>query len=292
MLEDLDAAAGIATHVDTLLRRSSAYGRFPTPVGDIVAAAGLTEAPGFSLDEAAISLLPPTLRATMRKVGRRLQGALDRRERVVHVNEQLNTAGKKNFVRLHEVAHDILPHQHHLVYADDNETLSPSTRLLFEQEANQGAAELLFQRTTFAEDGRSLEVGTAAAIYLAQRYGSSLHASFRRYAETHKRPVLVIRLGPTSNSDGSVDRFETPCSTAWLERFGPPQFSRRLRPGRDPIMSVVDSLDDTMVLSDRAGHPVTLHADVFDNSYSRFLMLWVPRKKLLRFPVQSVRLVG
>jgi hypothetical protein len=35
----------------------------------------------------------------------------------------------------------------------------PSTDRLFEQEANRGAAELLFQRHGFTQDARSLDIG-------------------------------------------------------------------------------------------------------------------------------------
>lgn len=284
MLEDLDAASDIARHVDALLKRADAYGRYPTPVDDIVSAAGLTEAPDFVLDSAALALLPSHLRSAMRRASLKLQGALDRRERVVHITDLVTHDGKRRFVKLHEVTHDLLPHQRALVYADDQETLSPTTKSRFEQEANQGAAELLFQRESFSLDGRGLAVGAPAIAYLAERYGSSLHAAFRRYAETHQQPVLVLRLHSTSNSDGSYTRHEQPCSPSWIARFGVPCFPRRLQPAQQPFLSALDHEVDQVLINDLAGTPVRVSVEAFDNTYSQFLLLWVPphKRRLLR----------
>lgn len=283
MLEDLDCASDITLHVDALLKRADAYGRLPTPVDDIVVAAGLTEAPDFVLDPAALALLPKHLRTAMRRASRKLQGALDRRERVVHVTDLVAHDVKRRFVKLHEVTHDLLPHQQQLLYADDQETLSPTTRALFEREANQGAAELLFQRTGFTCDARGLAVGTAAVVYLAERYGSSLHAAFRRYAENHHQPVLVMRLHPIRNSDGSYTRYEQPCSAAWSRRFGGPRYARQLQPAQHPFLAAIDNPVDQVTIDDVNGEPVRVSVQAFDNTYSQFLLLWIPaRRKLLR----------
>jgi hypothetical protein len=283
MLEDLQSAADITGHVDALLKRADAYDRFPTPVDDIVAAAGLTEAPDFVLDQSALVLLPKQLRIAMRRASRKLQGALDRRERVVHVTDLVAHEGKRRFVKLHEVTHDLLPHQQQLVYADDRETLSPTSRALFEREANQGAAELLFQRTAFTRDARGLAVGPAAVVHLADRYGSSLHAAFRRYAETHHQPVLVIRLHAVRNSDGSYTRYEQPCSPGWSKRFGRPSCPRQLQPAQYPFLAAIDNPVDQVIVHDINGEPVQVSVKAFDNTYSHFLLLWVPAAhKLLR----------
>lgn len=289
MLEGLDSASDITLHVDALLRRAEAYDRFPTPVDDIVAAAGLAEAPDFVLDPAALVLLPKHLRTAMRSASRKLQGALDRRERVVHVTDLVTHDGKRRFVKLHEVTHDLLPHQQQLLYADDQETLSPRTRALFEREANQGAAELLFQRTGFTRDARGLAIGTAAVVYLAERYGSSLHAAFRRYAENHHQPVLVMRLHPVRNSDGSYTRYEQPCSSAWSQRFGGPRYSRQLQPAQHPFLAAIDNPVDQVIIDDVNGEPVRVSMQAFDNTYSQFLLLWIPAKRKLLRP-KAVRL--
>ena len=94
-------------------------------------------------------------------------GIIDRRARVIHVSPAIDHEGKRRFVKMHETAHHILPHQQDLLYAEDHETLSPATNRLFEREANQGAAELLFQRGGFARDAADLKVSVAAIWQLA-----------------------------------------------------------------------------------------------------------------------------
>src|SRR4051812_30098284 len=172
MLEDLEAADEIDKRVDRLLRDADAYGRYPTPVDDIVSAAKLTQADEYALDESLIAKAPEYLRGLLRSAKHKIQGLVDRRERVVHVSPDIDHDGKRRFVLLHETTHDILPHQQDLLYADDHETLAPSTKRLFEREANQGAAELLFQRDRFARDAGDLDISVDAIWELASQYGS------------------------------------------------------------------------------------------------------------------------
>lgn len=284
MLEDLASGDDIARETDRLLKRADAYDRFPTPVDDIVQAAGLTEAPDFVLDEPAIASVPRHLRAALRRAGAKLQGALDRRERVVHISDLVTHDGKRNFVKLHEVVHDLLPHQQQMVYADNQETLSPTIRSMFEQEANQGAAELLFQRDRFTYDARGSEVGVAAVAHLSTRYGASLHATFRRYAETHRFPVLVIRLAAQQNSDGSYNRFEQPCSAAWLDRFGPPTYPRQLTPVHHNFLAAIEHALDEIQIVDLTGSNTVVSVEAIQTPYATFVMLWVPGRRALVRP--------
>ncbi|MFC7571459.1 ImmA/IrrE family metallo-endopeptidase [Klenkia terrae] len=184
----------IDAHVDDLLRAADAYGRFPTPVNDIIEAAGLVEVPNHELDHAVLAQMPPEQRALVVQALPQLEGMLDRQARTLCVTDLVTNENRRRFVKLHEVVHGALPHQQALIYADNAETLSPSTRLMFEREANYGAAHLLFQRAAFAAEARSLSLSVASVQVLAARYGSSIHAAFRRYAETHDRAVLVLRL--------------------------------------------------------------------------------------------------
>jgi hypothetical protein len=103
-----------------------------------------------------------------------------------------SSMGKRRFVTLHQTIHHVTPHQQDLLYADDHETLSRSTRQLFEQEANHGAAGLLSQRDRFARDAADLEISTASIWLLAERYGSSFHTAIHRYAETHPGIMAAI----------------------------------------------------------------------------------------------------
>src|SRR5665811_1676450 len=171
MLENLGSAGEIDRQVDQLLRAADAYGRYPTAVDDILAAAKLTQVDDYVLDDSKIAKAPAYLRSLLRSAKQKIQGLVDRREKVVHISPDIDHEARRRFVKLHETTHSILPHQQDLVYADTNETLSLATKRLFEQEANQGAAELLFQRAHFGRDANDLEISLASVWLLAERYG-------------------------------------------------------------------------------------------------------------------------
>jgi hypothetical protein len=269
MLEDLHSAHDIEQCTDALLKAANAYGRYPTPVDDIVAARGLQESPDFTIDEGILAAMPQKARDLVRRAARGLRGALDRRERIVHISENITHEGQKRFVKLHEASHD---------------TLSRTTKILFEKEANQGAAELLFQRGGFAHDAKSLAIGTAAVVYLSQRYGSSLHAAFRRFAETHNEAVQVIRLSPCPNGDGSYTRYEQVRSVKWSQRFGTSAlYPRRLHPAHHPFLAAIDHALDEAPLLDRNGLRVDVQIETLNTGYGLFVLLWTkPGRRLLR----------
>jgi len=58
MSAELEAAEEIRQQVDQLLMAADAYGRFPTPVEDIVAAAHLSTADDYVLDDSMIDKAP------------------------------------------------------------------------------------------------------------------------------------------------------------------------------------------------------------------------------------------
>ncbi len=73
----------------------------------------------------------------------------------------IQNEGRAAFLKLHEVGHDTLPWQRALGYADDDATLAPSVKRLFEQEANIAASHLLFQQDYFDDVSRQYSIGHA-----------------------------------------------------------------------------------------------------------------------------------
>src|SRR5438132_933526 len=137
MLADLPSADGIAKAADRLLRSASAYGRFPTPVSDLIEAAGLTEPSESLLSPQIIRTAPAHIRKALAFVSVKVRALLDRKTREIHLQPLVEHSGQRAFKKLHEVGHDILPWQHELVYLDGDAQLSWSTKQLFEREANQ-----------------------------------------------------------------------------------------------------------------------------------------------------------
>ncbi|GAA4300340.1 Hypothetical protein KLENKIAIHU_689 [Klenkia terrae] len=274
MADLLASAEMIDAHVDDLLRAADAYGRFPTPVNDIIEAAGLVEVPNHELDHAVLAQMPPEQRALVVQALPQLEGMLDRQARTLCVTDLVTNENRRRFVKLHEVVHGALPHQQALIYADNAETLSPSTRLMFEREANYGAAHLLFQRAAFAAEARSLSLSVASVQVLAARYGSSIHAAFRRYAETHDRAVLVLRLDLPKVRGGPQIRREQPCSPSWTSRFGAPKFPTHMSPSDFSFLHLDNEVAGETQLVDLNGQPARANVEMFSNFYSRFALLW------------------
>jgi len=280
-------AADLDRRVDRLLRDADAYGRFPTPVEDIVRAAELAQADDYVLDESLISKAPAYLRKLLRSGMKKIRGLVDRRERVIHLHPGIEHEGKRRFIVLHETTHDLLPHQRDLLYADDAETLSPTTTRLFEQEANQGAAELLFQRGSFTADAADLETSIAAICALADQYGSSVHSAFRRYTETHPGAVagIVLSTTPYRRNPAAWQREEVMATPAWTRRYGQPAWPRSMDEITYPFLSSLLIPELTAVtLPDLAGDATEIRIEAFQTPYKSFLLLWLPppTRKLLR----------
>jgi hypothetical protein len=295
VLDDLDSKEEVAHLTDRLLRKADAYGRLPTPVGDILAAAQLTEAPHSFLSESSIAETPAHLQRVLRRVAGKVHAALDRQTREVHINPATDLAGQRAFKRLHETAHDLFPWQHvddgHVGFADNAFTLASGTTILFEREANQGAAELLFQRERFAEIASDYSVSCAAVEELAERFGASRHATFRRYVESHRRSVAGVVLGPApcERDPLAFRRREAICSREWRERFEDPiAWPHILR--ADPYAFVEQARacgafgprEGEWRYPDRNNDMTSLRVQAMSNSYRTFVLVWLPRRELFK----------
>lgn len=95
---------------------------------------------------------------------------------------------RKNFGKLHETAHSILPWQKKVndILGDDEHALSPETNEEFEAEANYFASITLFQHDRFLSELSKLNLSIDASIQLAKHFGASIHASLRRYVNCSK----------------------------------------------------------------------------------------------------------
>ncbi len=295
MLEDLESHKDVARLTDRLLRKADAYGRLPTPVGDILAAAELEEPPETFLSAGLIAQAPAHLRGVLSRVSGKVHAVLDRRTREVHINPAIDLVGQQAYKRLHETSHDLFPWQHVddgcTGFADNELTLSAKTTILFEREANQGAAELLFQHHRFTETASNYAVGCAAVVELADMFGSSRHAAFRRYVETHRGAVagIVLGRGPCGADPLAFRRREAICSNTWRERFEDPAiWPRVLR--ADPFAFVEQARACTAIgppsgewqYPDRNNEIVTLSVEAMSNSYRTFVLVWLPRRELFK----------
>jgi len=291
MLEDLESGREIAHACDRLLDIAEARRVLPTPVDRLVAAAELTEPEQSALSPNAISRLPKHLREVVDRLGRKVHAVLDRREKEVHLNPQIDHAGQAAFKRLHEVIHSALPWQDDLAYADDRLTLSPAVKQLQEQEANQGAAELLFQREFFREVASDYRIEFATVVELHNLFGSSIHAAFRRYAESHRGTVagVVLEADPCQREPLTFRRREAVCSSGWRERFEDPRtWPLRLEQGTFGFVEQAQAVSGHSAATgswswpNLNSEPVGLGVEAFHNHYHTFVLIWKPQREVFK----------
>jgi Zn-dependent peptidase ImmA (M78 family) len=214
-----------------ILNRASAWGRFPTPIEDILAAALLKVAPHSMFD-------PARIVAFARKVARggaqlimkaisKVRGLYDAAERIIHIDNTVIQV-KQNFLTLHETGHHEIPTHRRIFrfFEDCEKTLAPETAEQFNREANNFARYALFQGTTFAQLAADCTFGIKTPMALAKKFGASLYASMREYARSNHRACVVYILEPIeyvkgSGAQAAVRRIEP--SPAFIERFGRPE---------------------------------------------------------------------
>lgn len=279
MLADLDSADEITKHVGHLLRLADADERLPTPVEDIVAAAGLTKTSEIAITESMIRRAPANMRRLLRSAARKIQGVLHRSEQVIQI-APTNSAERERFVTCHEVTHAILPWQSDLaVLGDDKRTLSPQVTALFEREANQGAAEILFQQDLLTRIALDYPIAMSTPLLLAQCFGASIHATFRRWVESIDGVACGLVLD-TRLVNGHRRRYEQALTPRWQQQFGSSGFPKEM--GTKTFSFAKETCrEGTLPLIDVNGRLVELQYEALQTPYRRFALLWLPRRESL-----------
>jgi Zn-dependent peptidase ImmA (M78 family) len=199
-----DAHRDVVKYSDLLLKKASAYGRFPTPINDLVKAAQLEVARESVLEKVGLAdvyrRLPNCLKLAPDKIKRaaeKIIGLLDRGDRAIHLDPTLHKK-RQLYVTVHEIAHDFLPHQRKSfdILADSDHELDPATNDQYEREANCFASEVLFQGNGFTLEAADSDLAIKVALELSKKYGPSVYASLRRYVSTHHRPCALLVFDP------------------------------------------------------------------------------------------------
>lgn len=122
-----------------------------------------------------------------------LRAALSLQDRLVATQTGMGEK-RTRFCMFHEIGHCVLPEHHEklFVFVDTDQTLSWWTKARLEREANQFAADLLFQGNRFTEEALGSPLSLQVAVELAPKYGASFEAAFRRYTERHVVPCALI----------------------------------------------------------------------------------------------------
>lgn len=204
-----------------LLRRADALSILPTPLEQLDEAAGVLHVT--DLDGLPETEIPSRLRRIMRRLKSTVLGAHALNEHTIYLASNQPLA-RRRFTHGHELGHRALPWQHCAYMADNEASLSPHTNDQFEVEANRFSAELLFQARRFATEAADDRLSLEVPVRLAVKYGTSLHASIRRYVETSDRPCGLLVFGNKTGGRAPDLRMKVlyaVSSRTFSARFGP-----------------------------------------------------------------------
>jgi len=172
--------------VEALLVEAGTADHLPTDEGKLLGYLKLEQLSFDFMHE--LDFLPDTQKQTLD-----LRAALSFNDRLVATQSGLSDK-RKRFGIFHEIGHFILPEHRSKLFLDDDATLSWWTKTRIEREANEIAAELLFQGNRFTEEALSLPASVRSVTDLAPRYGASYESAIRRYTERHVLPCAVVIL--------------------------------------------------------------------------------------------------
>jgi hypothetical protein len=262
-----------------LLKNSKTLDVFPTPVSEIVSYSNLTIDSDIDISNAHDSFLAKYLnKDTLKNALAKIRGVLDRSEKKIYLDlKQL--PGRQNFVKLHEVGHEVLPWQKKaLSYLDDDDTLGDHANEDFEEEANYFASVTLFQNDRFINKASTLEMNINTPLYLATHFGASIHATIRRYVESSpKRCALIILENGTHRPlPASCEVRNFICSPKFFKEFGRIVFPDKLgyKWAFVPHYYFERKMAKGIVKLDTLQGEVDFKYEFFYNRYNAFVLLY------------------
>lgn len=227
---DPDQLRAVEERARALLNRAEAWGRYPTPLEDILAAAKVKVAPKSIFDLQAVAAYLRDKAAEkahqLKSAISKILGLYDPHDVLIHIDNTV-TKSKQTFLTLHEMGHHELPAHRKTfkLFEDCNDTLAPEIADLFEREANNFARFALFQGDAFASHACDLPLDLKSPRTLAAKFGASQYAAAREFARTNHRACVVYVLNPVEYVQGdgfraAVRRIEA--SPLFKQKFGMP----------------------------------------------------------------------
>jgi hypothetical protein len=210
---------------ERLLRTAGVDGVCPTPIDQIVEAAELIKSEDLALLEIPREPFPSIwkkFKGSLVDLVSRVKAGLFPQERTIFINPKTHVASVP-FATLHECCHYIFPWQRKTyAYLDDERTLDPQTRFIFERQANVGASYLLWQGEAYMKEALDMPITAVTPVNLAQRYGGSVHSSMRYYVEHHRESLIlmVVKRGSPKAVPEPYKLQYTITSPAFKSKFG------------------------------------------------------------------------
>lgn len=220
-----DSQVEISTLADRIIRQAGALGKLPTPIDDLIVAAGVRDEQNpEALRESFLASLAASARESFHLVLQKIRGIADLREKVVHIPNNC-TPPRRLFVKGHELGHQVIPWQQvNVGYQDDDYSLSAETEDLFDIEASFFSAEVIFQGKSFRKRALDYAASLEAAFLLSQDHGASRHATLRRLIEESDETVAAVPYWPNGyvldrNGRSMLKVGTMTCSPKFLTKF-------------------------------------------------------------------------
>lgn len=190
----------IRKEAERMLAEADAFGRFPTPISDILCTAKVEVAPATEINDSFLNWIRKKAGDTGETLKRALSkviGLFDAKSRLIFVDTTV-LAVKQTFIKLHETGHAFLPWQKDIygLIEDCGQTLSSDVSDQFDREANVFASEVLFQLDSFTKEAANFDFGINVPIELHEKYGASIYASIRQYVSKNQKACVVLILNP------------------------------------------------------------------------------------------------
>jgi len=277
-----------------ILKQSKSFDVFPTPVDQILRHTELIVDKGVDLSKVEKGFFErikeesietfKVLQSGLSKV----KGFFDRSEKTIYVD--LNqTEGRKNFVKLHEAGHGVLPWQNEVLLAsDNNETLLETFEDEFEAEANYFASVTLFQHDRFIAEADKLSLSIKSPMALAKKFGSSVHSALRNYVLKSKKRCALLVLTPIKDAkwnEAACTKRNVFHSPSFLTEIGELDFP-------DEFGFTWDFIQDfkfnkryndrgEITLTTKEGDQIKASYHFFNNTYNQFVFLF-PKGEVIK----------
>ena len=192
-----DSQEEISILADRILRQAGAVGKLPTPIDDLIAAAGVKDEQNpEALRESFLASLAVSVRDGFQLALQKIRGFADLRDRVVHVPNN-SLPPRRLFIKGHELGHQVISWQQvNSGYQDDDYSLSSAAEDLFDIEASFFSAEVIFQGARFRKRAMEYQASLKTAFFLASEHGVSRQATLRRLTEESDEIVSAIHYWP------------------------------------------------------------------------------------------------
>lgn len=192
-----DAQEEIARLAMALLRRADAVDVLPTPMDRLFEIAKVEHIEKLPApDSGFLRSLSDRARNALGTAIQKIRGMADMRRRVVYV-PKTTTSPRILFAKGHELGHQCMGWHHiNLGYQDDDRSLSPGAKELFEQEANYFSAETIFQGRRFRTRSRDFAPEFDSIFFLADQHGASRQAAAWRFVEEQDVSVALVHYYP------------------------------------------------------------------------------------------------